>query len=301
MRRGNADSAGIMGNIAHLANLLSAHGGDWVMFKADRKAAYKRLPLEADDQAAAIAALRRPSGNRWYGFATRALIFGSVAAVIHYNVISRILTALVNRYLGIPPAGYIDDFASIAPVAMGRAAMYDFARLSRAMAFELNDQKSALLNEVAFLALLGASPSTRGGCQMRTSFSDENALSGHDRFRPTRRKAWPPSDSWESWSGACRSRKHPSSGVSPERNSARCIVNSIAEFTPSELSSRERMILSRRSLTIGEFAHRLERQRPTRPVWNIYTDAASAPAKVFAALFRGAAPLLNCTRVARPY
>ena len=64
------------GNIAQLTNLLASKGGDWVMFKADRKAAYKQLPIDPADQASAIVAPRHPMGGKWYGFVTRALIFG---------------------------------------------------------------------------------------------------------------------------------------------------------------------------------------------------------------------------------
>ena len=98
------------GNIAQLSAMLSAGGGDWVMFKADRKAAYIQLPIDSDDQNAAIIALLRPAENRWYGFVTRTLIFGSVADVIRYNVSPRILDVLANRYFGIPMVRYFDVF-----------------------------------------------------------------------------------------------------------------------------------------------------------------------------------------------
>ena len=99
--------------IALIYAMLAAGGVDWVMFKADRKAAYEQLPIDPADQNAAIISLRHPTEHRWYGFLTRALIFGSVAAVLHYNVLSRLIVVLVNRYLGIPPVGYFDDFAAI--------------------------------------------------------------------------------------------------------------------------------------------------------------------------------------------
>ena len=73
-------------HIAQVSSMLSADGGDWVMFKADHKAAYKQLPIDPADQETAIIALRHPPNSRWYGFVTRTLIFGSVAAVLHYNV-----------------------------------------------------------------------------------------------------------------------------------------------------------------------------------------------------------------------
>ena len=92
-------------NIAQISAMLAAGGGDWVMFKADHKAAYKQLPIDPADQNTAIISLRRPTEHRWYGFLTRTLIFGSVAAVLHYNVLPRLMVVLVKRYLGIPPVG----------------------------------------------------------------------------------------------------------------------------------------------------------------------------------------------------
>ena len=156
-------------NVAQLSNLLASRGGDWVMFKADHKADYKQLPIDPADQASAIVALRHPMGGKWYGFVSRTLISGSVAAVLRYNVISRILTALVNRYLFLPLVGNFDDFAAIIPAALGRPVMNAVARFARALCFGLRDGKFALDEEVAFLGLLGPFPSARNGGQLRIS------------------------------------------------------------------------------------------------------------------------------------
>ena len=48
-------------------------------------------------------ALKRPVTDKWFGFVSRALVFGAKAAVLHYNVFSLLTNALVNRLLGIPP------------------------------------------------------------------------------------------------------------------------------------------------------------------------------------------------------
>ena len=78
------------GNFAQLSAMLAAGGGDWAMFKADHKAAYKQLPIGPSGQKAAIIALRHAADHSWCGFATRTLISGSVAAVLHYNVLIRL-------------------------------------------------------------------------------------------------------------------------------------------------------------------------------------------------------------------
>ena len=109
--------------------------GDWVMFKADHKAAYEQPPSDPAVQNAAIISLRRPAEHRWYGFATRTLIFGSVAAVLHYNVLPRLLVAPVTRYLGIPLAGYFDDFAAIIREALAKEALGTFTRFCPSWVF----------------------------------------------------------------------------------------------------------------------------------------------------------------------
>ena len=75
------------------------------MFKSDRKAAYEKLPsapLTKPRPSRPCATHRKTDGMV---LGTRAMIFGSIADVLHYNVLPRILTAVVNRYLGIPMAG----------------------------------------------------------------------------------------------------------------------------------------------------------------------------------------------------
>ena len=154
------------------------------MFKADRKAAYKQLPLAPADQAAA-AALRRPWANRWYGFATRKLICDPIADVLHYDVLPRILTALVNRYLGVPMAGYFDDFATVAPDALGRAAALAFGRFARAMGLELNYRKVDLGDEAVSMGLMGSFPSSANGGACSFPCRARSAWNGHIWPRPT--------------------------------------------------------------------------------------------------------------------
>ena len=102
-----------------------------MLCNADREAAYKQLPIDPSDQKNAIVVLRRRASKLWYGFVTRALIFGSVAAVLHYNAISRILVALANRVLGIPLGGYLGDFASMIRAVFGEDPLRVFAEFCR--------------------------------------------------------------------------------------------------------------------------------------------------------------------------
>ena len=145
------------GNIAQISHILSADGGDWVLFKADRRVAYIQLPIDPSDPAAAIVALRHPGENRRYGFVARTLICGSAAAVLRFNVLSRMIVALVNRYLGIPPVGYMDVFSAIIRARHGHAALYRFNRFFPLLGFRRKGEKSEVGASAACLGLLGSS------------------------------------------------------------------------------------------------------------------------------------------------
>ena len=43
------------------------------------------------------------------------MVFGAIAAVLHYNVFSRTLAELSNRYLGIPLLRFFDDCGELTP------------------------------------------------------------------------------------------------------------------------------------------------------------------------------------------
>ena len=76
-----------------MSRALSNGVGDWALFEADQEADYKQLPIDPADQRNDIVATSHPTARQWRGLATRTLIVGSVAAVLHYNVLSRILEA----------------------------------------------------------------------------------------------------------------------------------------------------------------------------------------------------------------
>lgn len=135
---------------------IAADWGDWVMFRADRKASYKQLIIDPADQATAIIALKHPGANRRYGFVTRTLIFGAAAAVLRYNVISRLLVALVIRYMGIALVCYFDDFAATIRPTLGQEPLDAFALFCSLMGFQLEEQKSDVGPSAVFLGRLGS-------------------------------------------------------------------------------------------------------------------------------------------------
>ena len=210
-----------------------------------------------------------------------------MAAVLHYNVLPRILKALANRYMGLPLEGYFDDFAAIVPAVLGRQAMNAFARFARALGFELHGDKFDLGEEVAFLGLLGSSPSTRNGGQLRISLPEEKRLK---------------------WSAMI------TSYLKAGRISHRCLGKLIGRLSCAQtalfgkfartrlrplrrkmrrriytdvLPAYEKSILEWRASIAAEFTPRRARPRPLRPDWLIYTDAATTPAWICALLFYG--------------
>ena len=85
------------GHLAQLRRRSCGESRDWALIKADREAAYKQLPLRPEDQARSIIAPRHPVAGKWFGFMSRTLVFGATAAVLRYNVFSRLITALGSR------------------------------------------------------------------------------------------------------------------------------------------------------------------------------------------------------------
>ena len=74
----------------------------------------------------AVIALKCPSDKQRYGFLSRTMVFGAVAAVLHYNVFSRTLAELVNHYLGMPLLSFFDDFGALTPNCLTPLALQTF-------------------------------------------------------------------------------------------------------------------------------------------------------------------------------
>ena len=158
----------------HLAQLCRRSCGksrDWALIKADHEAAYKQLPLRPEDQFRAVIALRCPVTGKWFGFVSRTLMFGATAAVLHYNVFSRLITALVNRVLGIPLICFFDDFAALVPRLLSNKAMAVFSRFCEIMGITLKPGKSEVGAKITFIGLLGWFPSAENGCALHISLS----------------------------------------------------------------------------------------------------------------------------------
>ena len=93
------------GHIAQMRMGVKADLREWSFSKADREASYKQLPMEPDHRNIAIVAIRNPDTGERVAFPPKALLFGAVAEVIHYNFSPRILSVLFNRIFGAPLTG----------------------------------------------------------------------------------------------------------------------------------------------------------------------------------------------------
>ena len=160
-------------HLAQLCRLSCGKSRDWALIKADHEAAYKQLPLRPDDQARAIIALRCPVTGKWFGFVSRTLVFGATAAVLHYNVFSRLITALANRLLGIPLICFFDDFAALVPRLLSNKALAVFSRFCEIMGITLKPGKSEVGPKITFLGLLGWFPTAENNYTLHISLPEE--------------------------------------------------------------------------------------------------------------------------------
>ena len=177
------------GHLAQLSSITTEQGDEWHLFKADHEDAYKQLPIAPDDQQTAIVALRNPTSGNWFGFATRTLVFGSVADVLRYNVLSRIWAALCVRLLGIPLVGHFDDFAALARAGLAEEAIRVFPRFCELLGFVLKPGKSSVGNSTVFLGLLGTFPSSANGHNLHIALAKGDGESGHISWTPISRRA----------------------------------------------------------------------------------------------------------------
>ena len=111
------------GHISEMAKRIRGYKSEWAFFKADHKDAYKQLLLDQEYVGLTLVALRHPTSVQWFPFAPRVLLFGAVAAVIHYNCFARIFSVLPNRIFGLPVFNYFDDFGSLVPDLIKKAGM----------------------------------------------------------------------------------------------------------------------------------------------------------------------------------
>ena len=91
----------------------------WVGKTLDLSKAYKQLPIlpgHSGHRDLAVTFFRDRHGRSRY-YIPNALMFGSTAAVYAFNRVSRSLWFLLNVYLKVPAAVYVDDYPLFSPVS----------------------------------------------------------------------------------------------------------------------------------------------------------------------------------------
>ena len=162
-------------HIASACRYLRTTQCEWSFGKVDHRAAYKALPLREEDARYAIIALWAPTEKLWVGCRSRTQLFGSIASVLHYNCLSRIIASLICRILLIPTLGYFDDFGFFARTAEEAVAMRDVTEFLDLFGIELKTAKSVIGLSNIFLGLTAFFPRPANGMALVISLPREKA------------------------------------------------------------------------------------------------------------------------------
>ena len=154
-------------HIAQLSKDAFRANTKWAFLKADHDSSYKQPPLDPDFAGITVVTLRGPTTSIWHALFPRALLFGAVYAVIHYNCLARALAVLINRTLGIPILNYFDDFGALVPDPLGTMALWMVENTSLALGAPMETIKSLVRNQLTFLRLLGSFPDPQRGLILR--------------------------------------------------------------------------------------------------------------------------------------
>ena len=154
---------------------------EWAFFKADRQAAYKKLPLAPEHQRLAMVALRDPVTDEWKASPPKALLFGATSAVLHYNCFPRLLAALVNMTFGITISGYFDDFGALAPEELADLASSTFERFSDSPNIRLKASKTKVGAKMVFLGLKGSFPRPSNSMTLKIPLRGKRGETGPHR------------------------------------------------------------------------------------------------------------------------
>ena len=129
----------IAANCLLAAQLFPDH--DIYIWKRDQAAAYRQIPLKAEERKFCVIAFRDPSSGRICYWAHLCLPFGLVASVVEYNRVSQAIAFIANKFLFIPCSSYFDDFWSIEPKDFAQSGFDAFGELSKLLGFILKLSK----------------------------------------------------------------------------------------------------------------------------------------------------------------
>ena len=163
------------GHVAHISNLFDSQGLECHFFKAYHRAAYKSLPVCPFQTKLAAVVLENPEGGEWYAFTSRTLLFGSIASVLHYNILSRAISELVGKISGIPIVCFFDDFGAVIIKGLPIEELWRFQQFCDICGIDLKAEKTEIGQKVRFVGIMGSFPSHGSGFTLSIRLTDEKA------------------------------------------------------------------------------------------------------------------------------
>eukprot|EP00435_Cladocopium_sp_Y103_P058672 s441_g20.t1 len=128
----------------------------------DLKSAYKQFPIHPEHRRFSVLVLKKPGAGAVAGFVSKTLPFGSVASVLHFNRVSRLLHRL-GLELDIPWTNYYDDFPVVDFKILSDHTTAAIRALTSLLGFEVAldkelpfDTKAEMLGVVLDLSQSGA-------------------------------------------------------------------------------------------------------------------------------------------------
>ena len=70
------------------------------------------------------------------------MVFGEIAALLHYNGSSRTVAEIANHSLGIPALSFFEDFGSLTPIFLTPTSASDIYAFCATLWVKLEDAKS---------------------------------------------------------------------------------------------------------------------------------------------------------------
>lgn len=104
-----SDGERLAGPVNQIWSQLPADNLQLVAKTVDLRSAYKQFPITPDNRRFSVLALRKPSTAETFGFISRTLPFGSVASVLHFNRVAR-LVHKIGLEAQIMWFNYYDDY-----------------------------------------------------------------------------------------------------------------------------------------------------------------------------------------------
>ena len=273
-------------HVAELCRLVSSSRSDWQFLKAGHEAAYKQLPLKPSRATLAAIALRSPSDKRRYGFLIRTMMFGAVAAVLHYNAFSRTLAELANFYLGIPLLSFFDDFGALTPSSLTLLALKTFTSFCSLLGIKLKSEKSDCGPRLTFLGIEGYFPCKANGMRLRVPLPETKA----QKWAPLLQQVL---------TGRKIGIVELESLIGKLSFSQTCLFGKFARtqlrplykklhgrFYSTELSSREHSAIRWWLATIKELRPRIAQGLNSHPDLILFTDAATSNPLIAGVLFK---------------